>query len=145
MATAPASHTPSAAKLRGLLFAALVLLVMSALKDLFLPAFFHFDDSAKDIPAGPYLIFGLGVAIATSFIIGYPLWLLAERTELTSPLHFAILGAAVAALIAVAGIALSQIAVTEDTRLAIMFPTLWTIAMGALAGWVARTNTGVKG
>jgi hypothetical protein len=146
METAPANardgRTPHAGKLRGLMFAAVAMLAMSALKDLFLPAFFHFDDGGKDIAAGPYLLFGLGLSIAVCFLIGYPLWLLAERSDLTSPLHFAILGGAMAALAAVGQIALSQVAVTEDSRFAIMFPALWTIATGVVAGLVARMNSG---
>jgi hypothetical protein len=143
-ANAPEGRTPHAGKLRGLMFAAVAVLAMSALKDLFLPAFFHFDDGGKDIAAGPYLLFGLGVAIAVSHVIGYPLWLLAERHELTSPLHFAILGGAIAALAAVGQIALQQIAVTEDSRFSIMLPALWTIATGVVAGWVARMNAGKR-
>ena len=43
---AAAPRTPHALKVRGLMLAALIALVMSAFKDLFLPAFFHFDSGA---------------------------------------------------------------------------------------------------
>jgi hypothetical protein len=126
------------------MIAAVAVLAMSALKDLFLPAFFHLDSGAKGIAAGAYLLFGLGLSIAVCCLIGYPLWLLAERSELTTPLHFAILGGAVAALVAVGQIVLQRIAVTEDTRFAIMFPALWNIATGVVAGLVARMNAGKR-
>ena len=138
------ARTPHAGKLRGLMIAAVAVLAMSALKDLFLPAFLHLDDSAKGIAPGAYILFGLGISIAVCFAIGYPLWGLAERHDLASPIHFAIIGGAIAALIAVGQIALQQTAVTEDTRYAIMFPALWTIATGVIAGLVARMNAGTR-
>src|SRR5262245_54707894 len=97
----PQQATSHAAKVRGLMLAAVIALSMSAFKDLFLPAFFHFD-SGSTAAAGPYLVFGLGVAIALSFLVGYPLWTFAEDNGLSKPLHAALLGAAAGALIGLA-------------------------------------------
>src|ERR1043165_4286362 len=97
--TEPAApRTPHAGKVRGLMLAAVIALGMSALKDLFLPAFLHFNTGDAGA-AGPYLVFGLGVAIPLAFLVGYPIWTMAEDNGLSTPIHAAILGAAAGALI----------------------------------------------
>jgi hypothetical protein len=108
------------------------------LKDLFLPAFFHFDSGASSA-AGPYLVFGLGVAIALSFIVGYPLWSFADRHGLSSPIHAAILGAAAGALIGLAHAALFRSELTTEARTFTIFSVLWTILAGAISGFAYRT------
>jgi hypothetical protein len=137
-----AIQTPHAAKVRGLLIAALVALGMSAFKDLFFPAFFHFDDGSAPLAATPYLVFGLGVAIALSFLVGYPLWNFAEEHGLSKPLHAATLGAAAGALIGLAHAAFVRVALTTDARSFTIFSVLWTILAGALCGFIARTAAG---
>ncbi|HEV7692445.1 MAG TPA: hypothetical protein VGO52_16525 [Hyphomonadaceae bacterium] len=135
---AAAQQTPHALKVRGLMLAALIALGMSALKDLFLPAFFHFD-SGGAAAAGPYIIFGLGVAIALAFLVGYPLWTFADNNGLSTPIHAAILGAALGALIGLAHAAFFRDALTTEARTFTIFSVLWTILAGAICGFAART------
>ena len=138
----PASpRTPHALKVRGLMLAALIALGMSALKDLFLPAFFHFD-SGGAAAAGPYMLFGLGVAIALAFLIGYPLWTFADDHDLNSPIHAAVLGAAAGALIGLAHAAFFRDGLTTDARTFSIFSVLWTIFAGAICGFAARSAAG---
>ena len=135
---AAAPRTPHALKVRGLMLAALIALGMSAFKDLFLPAFFHFDSGGASA-AGPYLIFGLGVAIVLAFLVGYPLWTFADRNNLQTPIHAAILGAAVGAIIGLVHAALFRVALTTDARAFTIFSVLWTILAGAICGYAARS------
>jgi hypothetical protein len=134
-------RTPHAAKVRGLMLAALIALGMSALKDLFLPAFFHFDTGGANA-AGPYLVFGLGVAISLSFLIGYPLWGFAEDHSLSTPIHAAVLGAAAGALIGLAHAAFFRNELTTEARAFTIFSVLWTILAGAICGFAARAAAG---
>jgi hypothetical protein len=137
-AEAAAPRTPHALKVRGLMLAALIALGMSAFKDLFLPAFLHFD-SGGGAAVGPYLVFGLGVSIALAFLVGYPLWGFADSNNLQTPIHAAILGAAAGALIGLAYAALFHRGLTTEARTFTIFSVLWTILAGAISGFAART------
>jgi hypothetical protein len=133
-----APRTPHALKVRGLMLAALIALGMSAFKDLFLPAFFHFD-SGGAAAAGPYILFGLGVAIALSFLVGYPLWSFADSHGLSAPIHAAVLGAATGALVGLAHAAFFRDGLTTEARTFTIFSVLWTILAGAICGFAARS------
>ena len=140
---AAAPRTPHALKVRGLMLAALIALGMSAFKDLFLPAFFHFDSGGAAV-AGPYILFGLGVAIALAFLVGYPLWSFADSHGLSTPIHAAILGAALGALIGLAHAALFRVELTLEARTFTIFSVLWTILAGAICGFAARSVAGTS-
>jgi hypothetical protein len=139
---APTHRTTPRAKIRGLLVAALAALGLFVLRDLFLPSFFHID-TGQAAPVGSlYLTYVLGASLAVCLVLGYPLWTVAETSGPVSRRDSAILGAALASLVAVAQLAWMAVSTPADARGFMIFSTLWTIASGALAGFCARAAAG---